>query len=283
MLCRNECGVLSRSHYFIPVLTDLARQFYYYTTECGHYFCEPGYCVNRSDAQTYILFFVRKGELAFKVSGKHLVASANEMVLLNAYAPHQYYAKSNVEFFWMHINGANSKSFCDAIVQEKGIYLTKQHHSEVQALLGQLIHSFHKQQIAEQMCSRMLFEMLCYLTTSTEKRSAQTAANTTSVERAIVYIQNRLHESISLGEIAEHVQISPYHFVRIFKKATGYSPYDYLILLRISHAKYLLKNTQMTIRAVGEQVGYHSEVSFIKMFSQKVGLSPGRFRKLQIA
>lgn len=282
MLCRNEHGVLSGSDYFLPTISDHARQLYYYTTSCGHYFCEPGYCIDRIDAQSYLLMAVMQGELAIETSGKHLIAKAGETVLLDCYSPHKYYALSKLEFLWIHVAGANSRSLCSAITDGAGAIITKQQFQEISRKLQNLLLAFRRQQqIPESMCTRTIYDLLCFLMPDREGL-INSEDGLSPVDRAITYIQSRLNEPVSLGEIAAHVQISPYHFVRVFKKATGYSPYDYLILLRINHAKYLLKNTQLSIREIGTQVGYHSEVSFINIFSQKVGISPGRFRKLKI-
>lgn len=282
MLCQNERGVLSGSEYFLPTVSDNARLLYYYTTICGHYFCEPGYCIDRTDTQAYLLMSIVQGQLAIETPSGRVVAQAGDTVLLRGYAPHRYYALSYLEFSWVHVSGANSQALCDSLTNGTGVLLTQQQYEEIKALLYQLISRFRNQQrVSEPMCARTIYDVLCCLMpdagllTLLEETSAP-------IDRAVLYIQSRLGEQLSLGEIAAHVQLSPYHFTRIFKKATGYSPYEYLILLRINQAKYLLKNSQLSIKEIGVKVGYNTEISFINAFSQKVGIPPGRFRKIQI-
>ena len=57
------------------------------------------------------------------------------------------------------------------------------------------------------------------------------------------------------------------------------APYEYLLSLRFNLAKHLLKTTDYTIRQVAFAVGYQSEAGFANHFTEKMGLSPGQYRK----
>jgi AraC-like DNA-binding protein len=62
----------------------------------------------------------------------------------------------------------------------------------------------------------------------------------------------------------------------------GVSPKEYLIDFRIRNARRLLLNTGMTVTEVAAAVGYNDGVNFSKIFKQRVGCSPGSFRKVHI-
>ena len=67
------------------------------------------------------------------------------------------------------------------------------------------------------------------------------------LRRAIDYIQEHLSDNISLEAIANHIDISTYHFCRLFKQSTGFSPYQYVIKQRVKRAKQLLRQRNMSI------------------------------------
>lgn len=101
-----------------------------------------------------------------------------------------------------------------------------------------------------------------------------------AVERAIVCIWERYSEELSLSEIAESAILSRFHFCRIFKDATGVSPVRFLSAVRIYHAKRMLATTSMNVTDISFAVGYNSLGSFTNHFTDSVGVSPGRFRRL---
>ena len=88
-----------------------------------------------------------------------------------------------------------------------------------------------------------------------------------------------LFEDISVADIAASVSLSPSHLSRLFKMQTGFSPHEFITLRRIDAAKELLLTTDLSIKQIAYQVGYHSEANFITSFSGKSGITPAAFRK----
>lgn len=68
-------------------------------------------------------------------------------------------------------------------------------------------------------------------------------------------------------------------FKRRFRAATGYSPVDYVLALRIEEAKQLLEREELPVEEVAVQVGYADPSAFRRLFSRRVGVSPARYRR----
>ncbi|MDJ0785752.1 MAG: AraC family transcriptional regulator [Myxococcota bacterium] len=97
---------------------------------------------------------------------------------------------------------------------------------------------------------------------------------------AIDYLQTHLSEPVPLSALAEAVGLSPFHFARGFKKATGRPPHSYLTELRLERARELLA-TGMPLSELALCCGFGDQSHLTRVFSREVGMPPGRFRRSQ--
>jgi AraC family transcriptional regulator len=93
------------------------------------------------------------------------------------------------------------------------------------------------------------------------------------------YIEENLHQDISLAELAAIAQLSPYHFCRAFKEAVGEPPHRYQMSRRIEQAKTLLAKRSLSVSDVATTVGYGSLSRFSALFRQTTGHSPRDYRR----
>ncbi len=98
--------------------------------------------------------------------------------------------------------------------------------------------------------------------------------------RKVIGVMNeRLAEEFSLAALAQVVELSEYHFSRMFKRATGLSPSQYFIGLRMARARQLLLETPRSIIDIGLEVGYSSPSHFSQVFRREVGVTPSIYRQ----
>ncbi len=93
------------------------------------------------------------------------------------------------------------------------------------------------------------------------------------------YIENKMSESISTGELARIAGLSVHHFIRMFKRTTGETPHQCVIRFKLDQAKELLLNTEDNIIQVGMGVGFDNPSHFSQLFKSNCGISPLKFRK----
>lgn len=93
------------------------------------------------------------------------------------------------------------------------------------------------------------------------------------------YIQANYLNTIKISDIATKLSVNRSHLYRIFKKETGTSIEDYIINIRMTHAKTLLTTTNMTVSDIANAVGYKNYSTFLKRFKQDVGLTPLEYKK----
>lgn len=99
------------------------------------------------------------------------------------------------------------------------------------------------------------------------------------LRRAMEYISAKLDQDLNLEEIAHEVSLSSFHFAREFRAITGRTPYQYLLDQRMERAKYLLKSHSWSVQEIAPMVGFRSPVNFVRTFRQRIGATPGEWRK----
>ena len=83
---------------------------------------------------------------------------------------------------------------------------------------------------------------------------------------------------MSLNDVAKVVNMSTFHFCKMFKKATGLTFTEYLSLVRIAKAKNLLLNPNLRVSEIAYEVGFQSLTHFNRIFRKMVGESPSQYR-----
>lgn len=92
------------------------------------------------------------------------------------------------------------------------------------------------------------------------------------------YIQENFYRDISVKELADHVSFSTSYFFKIFKKAANTTPAEYLISVRLSHAKLLLWESDLTVAQISEACGFHDASYFSYYFKKSFGITPSDYR-----
>ncbi len=100
-----------------------------------------------------------------------------------------------------------------------------------------------------------------------------------TIEKAKLYLLENFASDISLFEISRHCLVSPFHFSRLFKKTTAFSPYQFLLNIRLKHSEMLLKNTSLTVSEIGLSCGFGSPEHFSTAFRQHFNMNPNAYRK----
>jgi AraC family transcriptional regulator len=98
--------------------------------------------------------------------------------------------------------------------------------------------------------------------------------------RAVVdYIEEHLEAGMTLEQMAEVARVSPFHFARQFKAATGLPPYQYVISRRVDRAKQLMnEGIDLSLAEVAAHVGFSDQSQFSHHLKRVLGVTPGQFR-----
>lgn len=101
-----------------------------------------------------------------------------------------------------------------------------------------------------------------------------------AISKAVQWMTESLAKDISLEKIARQANLSPFHFSRIFKQATGKTLYGYLTELRIKKAAQLLKSAFVSISETASACGFSNQSHFTRSFKTRMGFTPSAYQKL---
>ena len=98
------------------------------------------------------------------------------------------------------------------------------------------------------------------------------------LRQVTAYIDDNLAGRLRLVELGSIAHLSPFHFARLFRRATGVSPHRFVVRRRVEAAAALLTKSTSPIAAVARAVGFRSASQFATTFRRLMGLTPSAYR-----
>jgi AraC family transcriptional regulator len=99
-----------------------------------------------------------------------------------------------------------------------------------------------------------------------------------AVMRAARYIESRYDTSCTLDELAAHADMSPFHFLRVYRRVTGQTPHRHVLTTRLRHAAQQLRATRDRIADIALATGFGDLSHFNASFLYYFGTTPGAYR-----
>jgi AraC-like DNA-binding protein len=93
------------------------------------------------------------------------------------------------------------------------------------------------------------------------------------------FMRHAYQRPINVSDISAQANLSPYHFLRVYKQTFHETPHEFLTRLRIERAKTLLAKGSHNVTEACFEVGFSSLGSFSTLFAHRVGLSPSEYRR----
>lgn len=275
----NEKGVLPGSDYYLGGESVLNPEIHMHLMSCGAHHCIRGYEIDRTYLDALLVVYVQEGTFFLHYDGVAYTTKSGDAVIIDCRRPQYYGSGDSCVFVWAHINQGQSFEMCEDILQKYGPVVRHEHSNRILERMLKILSVFRNEQFpTDSDISADLFALLCHFY-KTDTLEAHQIKNH-PIRVAIEYMKFHLTMDVSVDSVAAAVHMSKHYFSRLFKEHTGLSPHDYLVKLRLDLAKHLLTSTEMSVRDIAFEVGYKSDMGLITAFNEKVGTSPGRYRRL---
>lgn len=263
-------GLNNGSHMYFYTPSQNAKKILYYPIAIGDFYCNNEYKVERKSYDSILAIFVLEGTITLEQNGTH-TANENEILFVDCYQPHKYYAKDFAHTLWVHFDGNNSKQWFTELDVQKIKCSPK-----LSDYIFRIIEDI-KTNKSEYDISSMLYSFLCKaLNPESNIQNEQFE----QINIAKEYIENNFDNQITVNDISKSVNLSASYFSKLFKDSTGSSPYEYLLSVRLEKAKELLHKTDLPISQIAYKTGFNSDANFIYFFKKQSGISPLKFRNI---
>lgn len=156
---------------------------------------------------------------------------------------------------------------------------------EIERICLTLLGELHTGGVAERLYMEPLAHQMavCLLRRHSDVavREQQPGLQRSRLRRVMDYIEANLNDSVRLQELAALAGLSPFHFARQFKDATGLAPHQFVLRSRVERAKQLLQSTELSLAEIGLTLGFSHQSHFTTVFRRWVGATPKAWREAQ--
>lgn len=230
----------------------------------------------------YIIGAVTQGAEALSVRGRQYEAPAGSLLLLH---PEEAHANSSIgstplSCDLIHIDpshltrwledlpGSGTLTFARPVENSPALFrLITEAHAKLRADADPLEH--------EAIFAALIGELAAG---QSSRRAAPDASARSDIARAKAFIDAHFTDEIRLAELSAVAGLSPFHFLRAFRKEVGLTPLAYRNQRRITEARRLLR-TARPIAEIALDLGFADQSHFTRHFQRTVGISPARYRE----
>lgn len=241
--------------------------------------------------------FLYEGTCKLILEGETIALQSPAMTILPPNKPHYTQADPEGEnhWNWIYVDPARLLKTFDPVqmnelhrylhfLNESDCVITHDAAPEIIQMVRIILHEMENKEthyrtvVRGLFCS--LFLMLFREMNDTEGTlSGEQTYRPGRIAEAITYIGENYMNNISVDELAEICHVSVTHLRRLFHQSFGWSPQEYLHIVRIGHACDILFNEECSVTEVAIRVGYSAPSSLTRQFRRMYGISPNQWRK----
>ena len=267
------------------ISTEAVSTDYIHLNSCGcqHLFGKDLAAHRPYGRRDYHILYITEGVCFVKVGGIEIAAKAGNAVFFFPGESHDYRFSGEIPTTscYLHFSGEAPKTLLASVkASQKRVFFVGK-----SGTIEELFRKTEQEYLASlpfaQETSRGY--LLAILSLLLRKISFfDTEAQTASVEKITSvcrYMQTVLADDLPICEFARICYLSESRFTHLFREIIGMSPVSYLIELRLTRAKELLKYTPLPINEIAMAVGIANPYYFSRLFKKHTGASPTEYRK----
>ena len=237
------------------------------------------HCCNELYSQTYkhgvtmlLLIYTVDGFGKLEMNGKTYTLCKNSVIFVPPNTPMRYATDVQHgawEFYWLDLVGERILSLADKICGDGYCFL--RNVTSLEGIFSELL----KENGSELECSALIGKIF---DTAISKAIFNAGQEEATVDRILHYIAQHYTERLDLPGLSTRFYLSQNQLIRVVRDRTGYTPHEYLIRLRLAKACEMLQCTDLSVREIGNAVGYDNSSHFCAAFRRLFGITPAKYR-----
>jgi len=244
--------------------------------------CEPDYKWGPGIRDHYIIHQVVSGKGKFVIHDKEYNLSSGDCFIIFPHAEVSYSADSSDpwEYVWIGFDGPDAGLVLNTtdFTRDAPFIRNVKNGDRIKETILEVYNSRGNGFINTIRMTGLLYELLSYFVEEADKEPVASTAKI-YVQSAVKYISENYSYPISIEDIALYIGISRSQLFRCFDSVYGLSPKEYLTDFRIKQACHLLEETDFSMTAIANSLGFDNSLYFSKAFHKAKGKSPSEYRK----
>ena len=264
--------------------STFARTSLLYLQEIGTLTAVRDHVSKRNGLRSFLFMTVLKGEGDLVYEGKTYHLSAGDCAFVNCHKAYSHATSENRwTLRWCHFYGSTMNSLYEKYVERGGKPAFSP--SDVQSFLTILECLYKVAESGDHIRDMRINEelnKLCTLLMAESWHPEEGITHTTkrqSVTNVREYLDEHYAERITLDDLSNRFFINKYYLSKMFKEEFGMPVIAYLLDVRITHAKQMLRFTDESVEKIGMECGLGALHYFSRIFKQIEGVSPSLYRK----
>lgn len=256
-------------------------------TRCGYHECPPDHSWGPKSRPQYHMHFIIEGKGTLETCGSTYHLNKGDIFLLLPNVVSCYYADHDDPWHYAFacFVGTQTERYLkkagfsnDSVIRRCNLPV-----NTFTACIDEMLAAHQLTMTNELKRTAALYKLFALLTESnncSEEGAQYDYSSQSYLDHALQFIHYNFQKNIQISDIAEYVGITRSYLFQIFKQNLNESPKDYLLHYRMEHAKYLLETSNESIKSIAAAVGYNDPLTFSKMFSSIIGVSPSKYRQI---
>lgn len=268
LLSGTTLAIRPDNYYRHPLLYNVAQS--------GYVIGGLKHSVSRTGYNSFGLYGVLKGEVVLKIKNKTYKAHAGDTLFFSQEDAHTVVNGGDVPYkaYFLYLYGPEVKGFYDSFQSKFGYVMTGFIPPSLADAVQQITTMIRSGNENKYLISSLLYNLLTELL-----QKCDVSDGRDGITDAIKYVMEHYKEKITLDTLSSMAFMDKFYFIRQFHSLTGYTPKEYQNELRLNEALSLLKNTDLSVTAIANEVGFPDARGLISLIKSKKGCSPSQLRK----
>lgn len=279
----NYNGTSIDSNRILYTPSEFARETLLYLQEIGQVHARQPHISTHPDLASYLFIMVLSGSGRLSYLGEEYTLACGDCALVNC--KNDYYHESSDNLWtirWIHFYGSTASNIYRKYIERGGDVIF--HPDTLKDFINCWDNIFELASSDDHIKDMRINEQLSVLCSLFMAESRRPGSRIPGKEHQSLlkireYLAEHLSEKITLTMLSEKFYINKYYLTRLFKNEYGLTISDYLLQIRISRAKELLRFSGLSIEEIGESCGITPLYYFSRIFKQVEGISPRDYRK----
>lgn len=274
--------VTSRRTVYTP--SPFARENLLYLQEVGSLKAQKPHTSRRDGLNSYLFFIVSAGSGTLEYMGKKHTLEAGDCVFIDCHSRYSHTTKENLwELKWVHFYSHNMFGIYQKYAERGGAAVFRPENlSDFDAVWQYIFDiSTGDDYIRDMRINENLSRLLTLLMAESWHPEAitATARKKQNLYDIKEYINAHYKEKITLEMLSQKFFINKFYLTRVFKEQFDISVNGYIMRLRITNAKQLLRFTDKSVEDIGIECGIGPAQYFSRAFKKIEGVSPKEYRQ----